>query len=409
MPTQHAKLSPSSAHRWLHCTAAPGFESQFESRTSVYAEEGTLAHEICELYGRKQFQGMTDAEFTDRIENCKRHKLYSPEMLQTAQTYVDFLTEKANTFANPPFVDFEVRVSMEEYVPECFGTCDCIMIGDGVLRITDYKHGKGVAVSAVRNPQMLLYALGALRLYQTVFGDTIRRVDFGIMQPRISEYASEDTISTEELIEWGTNEAAKAAVEALGPESGRKFCPGDWCKFCRGKVACRAFGTYCCAAEDFKEFVLPNKAEPPLEPETRAVCGLPPVMTDEEIAEMLRRYDALKDWYESAQEYALQAILSGKTIPGFRVVEGRSARVWSDQDAAIKAILQAGYPEATVYKPREPESLSSLEKLLGKKKFAEVCGDLVTKPQGKPTLVEAQDKRPDYAPASVDFAGVIPE
>lgn len=178
-PKKHALLSASGAHRWLACTAAPHFEENFPDSTSPYAEEGTLAHAICELYARKKFTVMSTRKFNSELKKLQANPIYAEEMLRTAEAYVGYLTEKAMQYDFAPHVALEVKVNLTDYIPEGFGTCDCIMIGGDTLHITDYKHGKGVKVSAVDNPQMQLYALGALRLYKPVYGDRIKRVSMG--------------------------------------------------------------------------------------------------------------------------------------------------------------------------------------------------------------------------------------
>jgi hypothetical protein len=228
-PNAHALLSASSAYRWLECTAAPRFEETFPDGTTVYAEEGTLAHAICELYATKKFSVMSKSTFTRRLNKLKAKEHYSDEMLKTAEAYVEYLTEKAMGYEAMPHVAMEVKVDLSDYIPDGFGTCDCIMIGGDTLHITDYKHGKGVPVSAVSNPQMQLYALGALKFYSAVYGDKIQKVSMGICQPRLSEMASEYELSVADLLAWGESikPLAKEAFDGPGV-----FMPGDHCRFC---------------------------------------------------------------------------------------------------------------------------------------------------------------------------------
>lgn len=178
-PAKHALLSASAAHRWLKCTAAPTYEMQFPPKTSEYAEEGTLAHSICELYARKKFTVMSTRKFNSELKKLQEHPLYKPEMLTTAESYVLYLYGVCMRYEGMPHVNMEVRVDLSDYVPQGFGTCDCIIIGGDTLHITDYKHGQGVVVEAEGNPQMMLYALGALKRYTPVFGDKIKRVSMG--------------------------------------------------------------------------------------------------------------------------------------------------------------------------------------------------------------------------------------
>lgn len=213
-PEKHALLSASSASRWLKCTAAPRFEEHLPERTSEYAEEGRLAHSICELKTLKKFTVMTSRTYTTRLNKLKKDPLYSEEMDKTSDLYIEHLIEQAMLYDSTPTVVAEVQVDFGEYVPEGFGTCDNVMIGGDTLSITDYKHGKGVPVSAVGNPQMRLYALGALKRYAPVFGDAIKKVRMSIDQPRLDSYTT-DTITVEELMAWG--ESIKPLHKRLSP------------------------------------------------------------------------------------------------------------------------------------------------------------------------------------------------
>lgn len=404
-PSTHALLSASSAHRWLKCTAAPLFEQNFPAGTSEYAEEGTLAHSICELFARKKFTVMSTRKFNAELKKLQAQPLYSDEMIHTAEAYVEYLTEKAMGYTTTPHVTFEVKVDMSKYIPEGFGTCDSAMIGDDTLHITDYKHGKGVKVEAKDNPQMRLYALGVLNLYLPIFGDTIKKISMGICQPRLSDAPSEDTLTVEELLAWGESIKPIAQEAYNGPGT---FCPGDHCRFCRGKVHCRARAEANSAFSDFKDCIPAGKVpseQANLPAEARAVLGLPPILTDAEIGELLIKASGLVQWYKDLQEYATESLLAGKEVPGWKVVAGRSNRAFKDIDEAIKAVIGLGYDEALLYE-RKPKTLTEIEALLGKKKFAEVMADHVTKPLGKPTLALASDKREPYNTAVADFAGV---
>lgn len=399
-PTEHALLSASSSGRWLNCTAAPRYEAEFgEDDKTVYAAEGTLAHRICELSAQYNFNIITKRKLNSQIKKLRENELFQEEMITTGVFYAEYLRNKSLTFANKPYTTWEVKVDFSDYVPEGFGTCDCVMIGDDTLHITDYKHGKGVEVSAKNNSQMRLYALGALKQYASIFGSAIKKVSMAIVQPRITEDVSEEVLTVEELLQWGENikPIALKAYSGFG-----EFKCGTWCRFCKGKAVCKARTENNTALEDFKGFVIEGK----LTEEEKQSESFPNRLTDNEVAEMLIRGADLVAWYNDLQDYALNAILDGKAINGFKVVEGRSNRAFSDTDKAIEAFKGAGYEEKDLYKPKEPLTLSALEKLAGKKKFAELVGSLVIKPQGKPTLVPELDKREPYHPAAVDFKGV---
>lgn len=396
-PTQHAVCSASSSERWLHCTAAPRFEEQFPPSSSTYAEEGHLAHCICELYGRKRFTVMRPSEFEKEMQQLKTDPLFQSEMLTTAQFYVQYLEEKINEFPAKPFVTFEIKVDFSDYVPEGFGTCDCAIIGGNTLRITDYKHGKGVFVSSVNNSQMRLYALGALKFFSAVYGDTIENVVMAIVQPRISEDVTEERMTVEELRAWGNAVRDKAQRAYSG--IGATFEPGDWCRFCRGKAVCKARAKKNCAFEDFKDAV----------PQSAARDGATPpgtqILSNVEIADLLVRAADLVKWYSDLKDYAQQEILAGREIPGWKVVAGKSVRAFTDTDAAFNAIRAAGYDDVILY-DRKPKTLAALEKLVGKKNFEAIAGQFITRPMGAPTLVESSDPRSAYSPAAADFGGV---
>jgi hypothetical protein len=268
------------------------------------------------------------------------------------------------------------------------------MIGDHRLHITDYKHGKGVEVSAANNSQMRLYALGALKQYSAIFSG-IQYVSMAIVQPRITEDISEEELTVEELINWGN--AIKSIAYTAYTGENAEFHQGTWCKFCRGKNVCKARAENATALEDFKNIPIEGK----LSPEQRLTAVN--VLSDNDVAELLVKGADLVSWFNDLQEYALGAILQGREIKGFKVVAGRSNRVFTDTDAAIEAIKNAGYEESVLHKAPEYKSLSELEKLVGKKDFANIAGQFVTKPLGKPTLTTVDDKREAYSAAAADF------
>ena len=402
-PEKHALLSASAAHRWMKCTAAPLYEAQFPSETSEYALEGTLAHSVCELFARKRFAAMSTRKYHSELKKLQENPLFKPEMLTTAETYLNYLREVYERYDGAPHVNVEVRVDLTDYVPDGFGTCDCIIIGGDTLHITDYKHGQGVVVDAEGNPQMMLYALGALKRYMPVFGDKIKNVSMAIVQPRITQEVKESRLPVDELLAWGENVVKPLAQKAFSGNG--EFCAGAHCKFCRGRAVCPARAKLNTAIEDFKDCVTPDKAKDPLDPSARKMLGLPPVLTDAEVGDLLTRGAGLVEWYENLKDYALQAILGGKTIPGYKVVEGKSIRAFRDPDTALQTLLDSGVEKALIY-DYKPKTLAQLEKVVGLKRFAELVGDQVVKPQGKPTLAGADDPRMAYSPAAADFAGV---
>lgn len=387
-PEKHALLSASAAHRWLHCTAAPRFEMRFPEIVSEHAEAGRLAHTICELKVLKSFtETIKPRTYTTRFKKLKENPLYQDEMDKTSDIYIDYLTEAAMRYDVKPSVAAEVRVDFSDFVPQGFGTCDCVMIGGDTLTIVDYKHGSGVPVSAENNPQMRLYALGALKRYRSVYGDAIQNVKMTIVQPRIHSTPETESITVGELLDWGESIKPVAAKAYMGLGI---FSPGDHCRFCRGKAQCRARADRNMALEEFKDCI-PGDS-----------------LTDAEIGDLLTRGQELCKWYKDLENYALNRLLAGGEILGWKVVAGRSVRAFADPDAAIAAVLEAGYDEALVY-DRKPKTLAELEKLMGKAEFAEKLGSFVTKPQGKPTLAPETDSREVYNSAAADFKNITNE
>jgi hypothetical protein len=403
MADNHALLSASASERWLTCTAAPLYEAQFPRSTSTYAESGSLAHRICELKVLKRFvTPMGPKTYATRHNKLKKEPLYDTEMERTSDFYVEHLHEKAMSYDSLPLISAEVKVDLSEYIPEGFGTCDCIMIGGDMLDITDYKHGQGVPVSAANNSQMRLYALGALTLYEPFYGGLIRRVRMTIVQPRVSEEPSSETLTVEELRAWGESikPIARKAYDGLG-----EFVPGEHCRFCRGKAQCRARADVNTALEDFMDVALPTPKNVE-QANTDGMDEIPvePMLTHAEIGDLLARGEHLVAWYNDLREFALSAVLAGQDVPGWKAVAGRSIRAFSDQDAALAAVIASGYDQALIYE-RRPKSLAELEKLMGKKDFQEKLGDFVVRPLGKPTLVPISDSRDPINSAALDFAG----
>jgi len=384
--SSHALLSPSSAHRWLNCPLAPRLEATLPEKPSEYAKEGTIAHSVCEVSAKLHFKSIKKTEYNKVIKKLKTDTLWDDEMLRTAETYVEHLSENAMHFEHEPYVAFEVRVDIADYVPDAFGKCDCIMFGGDTLIITDYKHGKGVPVSPEENPQLMLYALGALKLYKPLFGGAIKKVAIVIAQPRLNSYEMW-TCATEELLAWGESIKPKAQAAFMGFG---EYHAGDWCRFCRANGICKAQAEQQTSA--FDDFA-------------GAVGNPQAILTPEEISAVLERGKNLAEWFKTVQEKALEMMLNGDKIPGYKVVEGRSQRAWTDQDKALEKLQSSGIERAVIY-DSVPKTLAQLEKLLGKAKFDELVSEFVFKPQGKPTLALADDPRKEFNSAAADFAGV---
>lgn len=387
--SDHALLSPSSAHRWLNCPRSPRLEAQLPEKPSKDADIGTLAHSVCEISAKKRFKKVKAAEYNKVMKKLKAAELWDDEMLRTADVYVDHLAERAMKFEHEPYIAFEVQVDVSDYVPEAFGRCDCVMFGDGVLVITDYKNGKGVMVSAEANPQLMLYALGALKLYKPIFGETIQKIEVCIDQPRLEMY-SVWTCGIKELLDWGESIKPKASMAFMGFG---EYHSGDWCRFCRANGSCKEQAKlHTSALDDFA----PAIGQP---------AG---ILSPEEIGEILKRGKSFVEWFEKVKQQALEIALSGVPIPGYKVIEGTSNRAWSNQDEAIETLIKAGIEREAIY-DNVPKSLAQLEKMLGKANFSELVGEFVVKPQGSPKLAPADDKHPEYKSAVADFAAVANE
>jgi len=366
----HAILAASAAHRWLVCTPSARLEATLPETPSTYAEEGTLAHEVAALVMRKYFvEPMSQRSFNNRLKKLRGHELYQDEVLRHAETYLDYAKQIYMAYDTSPYTAIEVRLDLAEYVPEGFGTADCIIIGGTTLHVIDYKYGKGVPVSAEQNPQMMLYALGALAKYSMLYD--ITAVKMAIVQPRL-DTISEWGISAFDLRDWGKTYVKPRAQLAWNGEG--EYVAGDHCRFCRAKSTCRARTDFYMALEDFGQIK-------------------PPLISNQEVGEVLKRAEGLAAWLDDLKQYALAECLKGNEIPGWKAVEGRAVRQWTDMEAAFEALKAAGIDEAMLYE-RKPLTLAATEKLLGKPRFNELVSTYVTTPPGKPALVQASDKRP---------------
>lgn len=370
-PKGHAILSASSSERWLNCPPSARLCEAYEDKSSDYAAEGTDSHALCE-FRLKQALGIP-AE--SPIENLS---WYSEEMEDCAAGYAAYvleLLETAKQTCSDPVVMIEQRVDFSRWVQDGFGTADCILIADGTLNICDYKNGKGIEVSAERNSQMMLYALGALEIFDGIYDiDTVRMT---IYQPRKSNISVYE-MAKDKLLEWadtGLKQKAQLAYEGQG-----EFNCGEWCRFCKAKAECRerAEANLALAKYDFEE---------------------PALLADEEIDDILGKVDALTAWASDVKEYALQQAVSGKGWTGWKLVEGRSNRRYTDEAAVTQAVTNAGFDPYE----RKVLGITAMQKLLGKTRFEELLAPYIEKPQGKPTLVPESDKRPAMNTAKNDF------
>lgn len=371
MAVKHAVLSASSSERWLNCPPSARLCEAYEDKGSDYAAEGTDAHSLCE-FRLKQALGIPA---DDPIENLS---WYNEEMEDCAAgyaAYVSELLETAKQTCADPVVMIEQRVDFSRWVKEGFGTADCIIIADGVLNICDYKNGQGCLVLAERNPQMMLYALGALEIFDGIYDiDTVRMTIYQPRKSNISVYEMDKA----DLYEWANSELTQKAQ--LAYEGQGSFSCGEWCRFCKAKAECR------------------ERAEANLAL-ARYEFQTPALLADEEIADILGKVDALTAWASDVKEYALQQAISGTAFPGWKLVEGRSNRRYTSEAAVAAAVEGAGFDPYE----RKVLGITAMQKLLGKSRFEELLAPYIEKPQGKPTLVRSSDKRPEWNTAKNDF------
>ena len=367
----HSIYSASGAHRWMNCPPSAQLEQQFPNETSSYAEEGTAAHDLAEHKLKKAL----------KMRSKKPTSPYhSDEMDEYTDLYVEYcleLIESSKENCSDLQILIEQKLDFSDYVPEGFGTGDLVVVGNGTLHVVDLKYGRGVIVSAEKNPQMMLYALGALSLFDMLYD--IEKVSMAIVQPRVDNFSTWE-ITVEELLKWAEEELKPKAL--LASTGGGEFCAGDHCRFCRAKNQCRA----------------------------RAVKNLellkyefqdPALLTDEEIAEIIGLADELAKWAGDIYTYATAlAINEGREWDGFKLVEGRTRRKYTDETAVAETAKEAGYSD--IFK-QSLITITEMEKLMGKKKFNELLGSLVEKPKGKLTLVPETDKRQAVDPIHAEF------
>lgn len=397
-PETHALLGASSAERWLNCPPSAQLTADMPEKTSPYAEEGRIAHSVAELKVRNWLAPVPAKKLKKELQllGGVLAEMYSKnggdddktaaswkEIDSCTDVYLDTVKEAFAAAGECPYLALEQRVDFSKWVPGGFGTADCIIIGNGTLHVIDYKHGKGIAVEADGNPQLKLYALGALERYGYLYD--VATVRWSIVQPRNGGVSHAPETFKETLYYWAEDTVKPAAERA---DKGEGFyAVGDWCRFCKARASCRARSDYNLALEGF-------------------VSTAPALLSNEELGDILQRSRDLAAWSKDLEAFVLNTLLMGAEIPGWKAVEGRSVRIWTDQEAAFKAATEAGIDEVMLYE-RKPVTLAALEKLLGKKQF-EPLQPYITIPPGKPTLAQATDKRQAITArptAEEDFAG----
>ena len=369
-PVKHALLGASSAARWIACTPSAQATANLPDEETRYAAEGTRAHEVCEGTLRHR---LAEWEHDQPVNFLLMTPDNPPEMIKAANLYVNFIHELWAGFPCRPGVFIEQEVDVSRWVPQGFGTCDCLMIGGGILHIIDFKYGQGVPVNPERNPQLMYYALGAYELFRET--DEIEVVRMSIVQPRMQEDPQTWELPLADLLTWAREVLQPAAERAWRGEG--EFVTGDHCRFCKAHPACRAWKDKYGPLAGF---------EPYPEPAT---------LSDEELGEWLQKLEGLAAYAKELEDYAQQALMEGRILPGWKLVQGRSTRKWTDQDAAFQQMEHDGIDEAMLY-TRTPISLTAAEKMIGKKKFAETMSAFITRAPGAPKLAAASDPRPAY-------------
>lgn len=369
----HSVFPPSSAKRYLKCPPALKLEQQFEDEASPYAAEGTAGHALAEHLIKKYLKIRTKRPTSD---------YYSDELLEAVDSYVGYCIEQmeaARKECTDPVFEVERRTDISMHIAGCFGTADMVIITDRKIHVIDLKLGKGVMVDAERNEQLMLYGLGVLDFYELLYD--IETVELTIVQPRLEHFSTWE-ISVKDLKDWAENVLEPAAEKALAGEG--EYQAGEHCRFCKARFTCRA------RAEEYLKLAQLEFADPPL-------------LSDEEVAEVLSKADALKKWAEEIYAYAQnEAVVNHKEWPGYKLVLGRSNRRYTDEDDAAKAAMEAGYTD--IYR-KSLIGITEMERLMGKKQFAEILGTYVYKPDGKVTLVPDSDKREavSLSTAEADF------
>ncbi|CCJ32988.1 DUF2800 domain-containing protein [Caloramator australicus] len=376
---KHALLSASSSKRWLMCPPSARLEENLPEEKTVYAEEGTFAHKVAEVFINFHIQKINKDEFATEMNKLSKSPFYTQELLDYLDIYISFAVEKINSIKNGIAL-IEQRLDFSQYVPEGFGTGDLVLIDENLLEIVDLKYGRGVAVEAQDNTQIRLYVLGALNQFECLYDiDTVKMT---ICQPRLDSITTEE-VKVKDLKEWGENFVKPRAELAYKGEG--EFCAGEHCRFCRARFTCRKR-----AEENLKLIKLDFKNEA--------------LLDDTEVLKILNRIDEIKRWADDIYTYALSlAVNEGKVWEGFKLVEGRSNRKFIDEKKVVEKLFRYGLSEGEIY-TRSLNSITALERKLGKEKFNEILGDFVIKPQGKLTLVKETDKRPEFNSPQEDFS-----
>lgn len=373
----HALLSASSAHRWLECPISVQMTADLPDTAGEAAAEGTLAHSIVEeRLDSIIANGKWPKKASAKLRMDERYRPVMEEHADTMVGYVMDIFDGLNDDIHDPILMSEQRLDFSRWVPDGYGTGDALVIADGVIHVIDYKYGKGVPVYAEGNPQLRLYALGAYEAYDALYN--IRNVHTHIVQPRLESQTTE-VLTAEELLKWADEYVAPRAQMAMAGDGEPN--PGEWCRFCRARATCRARAEQqlALARYEFKS---------------------PLVLTPEEIGDILGRVDELSKWAKSVKDYALQsAVANGESFPGWKLVRGRANRKLTDESEVAAILTEHGFPPEQIYSLK---GLTDLEEVVGKKQLADLLGDLIVKPEGRPTLAPESDKRQAITHSAAD-------
>lgn len=381
----HAIVSPSAAERWMECPGSVKLGKLFPDKSSDYADEGTLAHNLAKILLLKELKFINNYTYQKELQEIKTSQYYNEEMHDYCDDYRGFVMEKYHEAGDDAQIKIETRVDLDLWVPEGYGTVDVQIAANQILRIIDLKYGKGVQVDAEKNPQLMLYALGVLHENELLYD--IEFVEIHIYQPRIDNYCSY-MIAVKALQEWGENVLKPKAKKAF--DGVVEFKAGKWCQFCKAKMNCKTLAEYNLqvAKEEFRIGDSDEELELMKLQETN-------ILTDKQIAAIILRSQEFNHWLKAVKEYALEeSVKNQKKWPGLKLVEGRSNRKISDEKAALKILLDKKYDKDKVTETNLL-GITKLEKILGPKDFSNVLGKLIFKPPGAPTLVQASDKRPE--------------
>lgn len=380
---KHALLSASGASRWLNCTPSPRLEESFENKSSPYAAEGTLAHEFAEINLKLQLKLITKAAYNKLAKPLKVDEFYSEEMEEHVQKHVDYVIQQfteAKRKTKDAILSIEEKIDLTHFIKDGFGTNDDVIIADGVLEVIDLKYGKGVRVSAEDNAQLKLYGLGALRAHELMYD--IHTIRLTVTQPRLDSISTWE-LSTEELNTWGEAVVKPQAIKAYVGDG--EQTPGDWCRFCKAKAKCKEFAV---TNLELVKRDFANDLECEVEDSK--------LLTDDELIQIYKVLPQIQHWINGVSSYILDEALKGKKWAGHKLVEGRSNRKWSDEGKVKDILLANKYKEEDFTSDPKLLGIGKIEKLVTKPKFNLLLGEVVIKPEGKPTLVDKADKRPEF-------------